>query len=587
MPTDSATVLSADGTRIAYRETGDRGAPTVVLLHGYPDTSRIWDEVAGRLAGRFHVVAYDVRGAGASGAPHGVEGYSLARLEEDFFAVADAVSPDRGVHLVGHDWGSIQGWEPVTSPGASSRIASYTSMSGPCLDHVGHWRRERRTWRPRAVRQLVRQALRSWYVGFFQVPVLPGLLWRVTRGRRFGPTLRRFEGIEPRPGHPARTLAGDGARGVKLYRANVRERLRHPRERHTDVPVQVIVATRDPWVTPSLFQGLDRWVSRLWIRSVAARHWLPRSRPELVARWVGELVDHAEGGPEAPALRRVRVSSDRRPFDDHLVVVTGAGSGIGRATALAFAEQGAAVVAADLDPATAERTAALAGSLGPAAHAYGVDVSDAEAMESFAKAVEHEHGVPDVVVNNAGVGVAGPFLDTSVEEWERVFDVNVWGVIHGSRLFGRQMVERGDGGHIVNLASAAAFVPSRTLPAYATSKAAALMLTECLRAELADEGVGVTAICPGVIDTAIASTTRFVGVTSDEADEQRRAAVRLYTRRGFTPDRVADEILRAVRADAAVVAVAPEAKVLQAIGRFTPKLARALARRNASPGGQR
>ena len=143
-----------------------------------------------------------------------------------------------------------------------------------------------------------------------------------------------------------------------------------------------------------------------------------------------------------------------------------------------------------------------------------VDVADADAMERFAKAVEHEHGVADVVVNNAGVGISGGFLDTSVDDWERVLGVNLWGVIHGSRLFARQMVDRGEGGHVVNVASAAAFVPSKVLPAYATSKSAALMLTECLRAELAGDGIGVTAICPGVIDTAIVSTTRFVGLTS-------------------------------------------------------------------------
>ena len=95
--------------------------------------------------------------------------------------------------------------------------------------------------------------------------------------------------------------------------------------------------------------------------------------------------------------------------------------------------------------------------------------------------------MPDVLVNNAGIGHSGTFLQTTEKEWQRVLDVNLWGVIHGCRAFGALMVERGRGGHIVNLASAAAYLPSKVLAAYATSKAAVLMLSDCLRAELADE----------------------------------------------------------------------------------------------------
>src|SRR5205807_1581090 len=119
-----------------------------------------------------------------------------------------------------------------------------------------------------------------------------------------------------------------------------------------------------------------------------------------------------------------------------------------------------------------------------------------EAMEQLAKAVFEDHGVVDVLVNNAGIGLAGAFLDTTVEDWRRVLDVNLWGVIHGCRLFGRQMVERGQGGHIVNVASAAGIQPSKGLPAYSTSKAAVLMLSECLRADSAGAGIGVSAIRP-------------------------------------------------------------------------------------------
>jgi NAD(P)-dependent dehydrogenase (short-subunit alcohol dehydrogenase family) len=108
---------------------------------------------------------------------------------------------------------------------------------------------------------------------------------------------------------------------------------------------------------------------------------------------------------------------------------------------------------------------------GPAAHVHLVDVADARAMEEFAATVARDHGVPDIVANNAGIGLAGSFLDTSEADWERILGVNLRGVIHGCRLFGLQMARQGTGGRIVNIASAAAFMPSRALPAYSTTKA--------------------------------------------------------------------------------------------------------------------
>jgi NAD(P)-dependent dehydrogenase (short-subunit alcohol dehydrogenase family) len=279
-----------------------------------------------------------------------------------------------------------------------------------------------------------------------------------------------------------------------------------------------------------------------------------------------------------------------RPDLGRVVLVTGAASGIGRATALAYAERGATIVAVDRDAAGAERTVELAGSLGPSGPTFRVDhaahradVSDREAMESLAKAVAERWGSPDVVVNNAGIGMAGATLDTTVEDWEHVLGVNLWGVIHGSRLFGRQMADRGEGGHIVNVASAAAWLPSRSLPAYGTTKAAVLALTGSLRAELAVHGIGVTAICPGIIDTGITRATRFVGVSGAEQDRRREATARLYRRRGFGPDRVASAIVRAVERDTPVVPVSPEAHAAQWAHRFAPRLLRRLGALEAGP----
>ncbi|TDE29127.1 SDR family oxidoreductase [Actinomadura sp. 6K520] len=546
--------VRGDGVDLAVYEQGDRSRPTVLLVHGYPDTHAVWDEVAERLAGRFHVVRYDVRGAGASSRPAGRRRYAFEYLMADMQSVLDATAPDRKVHLVGHDWGSIQSWEAVcTMP---DRFASFTSISGPCLDHAGHWMRRNLTRpAPSNLRRAAGQAARSWYIYLFQTPLLPELMWRAGFSRVFTRALELGEGIPARPGHPAKSLARDGASGTGLYRANMVRRLRRPLDRRTDVPTQVIVPTGDLFVSPHLVGGLARRVPNLSIRSVAAGHWVPRSHPDAVARWIGEHITGVQGGPlsaaESRALRGARAVEGRRAFDGSLVVVTGAGGGTGRATALAFAERGAEVVAADLDPAAARRTAELAGLIGPAGHAYAVDVSDPAAMEDFAKSVMHEHGVPDVVVNNAGTALAGSFFDQSAEDWKAALDTNIWGVIHGSRLFAAQMAERGQGGHIVNALSAAAFSPSRPLPASATGEAAALMLSERLRAELKGKGIRVGAVCaPGG-----------------------------GPRHGPGPDEVAKRIVAAVRADRAVVPVTAGARLGRAAYRVCPRLVRRLALR--------
>ena len=170
------------------------------------------------------------------------------------------------------------------------------------------------------------------------------------------------------------------------------------------------------------------------------------------------------------------------------------------------------------------------------------------------------------------------FFDTSTEDWRRVLDVNLWGVIHGCRLFGRDMVERGQGGHIVNIASAAAYQPSRVLAAYGTSKAAVLMLSESLRAELAGKGIGVSAICPGLVNTGIASAATFVGVDAEEQERRRERSSRLYGRRNYPPEKVAEAVVRAVVSNDAVVPVTPEAKGARLLSRLSPGVLRAFAR---------
>lgn len=287
--------VRGDGLDLAVWERGDSAASTVVLVHGYPDTHQVWDGVAADLAKDFHVVAYDVRGAGESDTPPDREGYDLDHLMADLSAVIEAVSPDAAVHLVGHDWGSIQGWEAITGGIHAARIVSYTSQSGPSLDHVAAWVRNRAKLDWSGLRPLLRQGARSWYTAFFQIPRVPELGWNTFVPRSFGRYLHGVEGV-PDDVEPAPTLARDGANGVNLYRQNMGGRIGNRRVRTTDVPVLLIVATKDRFVTPALLDDTGDHASSLRRVDVAAGHWFPVAEPVRFAALVRDHITDVEGG---------------------------------------------------------------------------------------------------------------------------------------------------------------------------------------------------------------------------------------------------------------------------------------------------
>jgi pimeloyl-ACP methyl ester carboxylesterase len=288
--------IDRDGVRLAVHEWGDPTASaTVLLVHGFPDCSTVWMPAAEALVDHgLHVAAHDVRGTGGSSAPADVAGYELTHLVADIKAVADAVSPDRPVHLVGHDWGSIQGWEAACSELLDGRLLSFTSISAPPFDHAGRWMRARRD--ERAFAALAKQALRSAYIPFFHVPGVQPAATRLRAGinatrNRFGEGMARREGARVDEHWPAPTFGTDLANGMQLYRANARRRLARPAQLQARVPVQLIVAVRDPWVPPSLLVGLEEIAPDLRRRHVDAGHWVIRSQPVDVAVWITEFIE--------------------------------------------------------------------------------------------------------------------------------------------------------------------------------------------------------------------------------------------------------------------------------------------------------
>ncbi len=276
------TVLASDGVRLAVYADGDpEAASTVLAVHGYPDNAAMWDPVVALLAAGHRVIRYDVRGMGRSTAPAGRAGYRLEQLAEDARAVLDATAPDRPVHLLGHDWGSVQGWYFLTSPRLAGRIASFTSISGPSLDQVRPWLLGQLTGgRPASV---LRQLAHSAYIPFFLLPVLPELAWRTG-------LLDRLLGRRP-DGSASPHALPDKLHGLELYRANLRGR-RPGRPGQIEVPVQVLAPTRDRFVGPELqLAAPARYVRQLSVRTVDAGHWLPVSRPDVVAAAVAEFIE--------------------------------------------------------------------------------------------------------------------------------------------------------------------------------------------------------------------------------------------------------------------------------------------------------
>jgi len=266
---------------------------------------------------------------------------------------------------------------------------------------------------------------------------------------------------------------------------------------------------------------------------------------------------------------------DVERLDGKTVLVTGAGSGIGRATAMLCAARGANLAICDIDQAGLAETASSARRLGREVFAQPLDVGAREQMQAFADSIHERVDAVDLLVNNAGVGLGAAFLDTELVDWDWIVAINVMGVVHGCHMFVPRMVARGRGGHVVNLSSAAGYFANPALSAYTSTKFAVLGLSEALRIELRPHRIGVTAVCPGLINTPITRTSRMRGRWADDASRER--IVRLYERRNYGPDRVAGRILRAVGRDSPVMPVTAEAWAQYVLTRLAPPLARRLA----------
>jgi NAD(P)-dependent dehydrogenase (short-subunit alcohol dehydrogenase family) len=261
-----------------------------------------------------------------------------------------------------------------------------------------------------------------------------------------------------------------------------------------------------------------------------------------------------------------------------VAVVTGAGSGIGRATALLLARHGARVHAADLNTEQVRAVVAEIEESGGSAAPHTVDVSDPAAVEDFAEKVFEAEGAVDVLHNNAGIGHAGNVEATTAEDWRRIIDVNLLGVAYGVQAFVPRMLRQGRPASVINTASQLGLMPSANTAPYCASKYGVVGLSESLNAEVSKRGIHVSAICPGIIDTAIVANSTIRG----EMQGMHENLVGFYSKHGASPDEVAEAVLRAVEKRTLIVPV-PRRQVLALylLHRLSPRLVQPIARHMA------
>lgn len=247
-----------------------------------------------------------------------------------------------------------------------------------------------------------------------------------------------------------------------------------------------------------------------------------------------------------------------------IAIVTGGGSGIGRAICTELAGHGATVVVADINREAAEVVAAELASKAGTAHAEAVDVVDSEAVAALIDATIKRHGRVDYMFNNAGVALIGEARDMSLAQWRHIVDVNLNGVLHGTTAAYARMIEQGSG-HIVNMASMAGLAPMSAGTAYSMTKHAVVGLSISLRAEAADLGVKVSVVCPGFIDTPLKKASVFLGV-------DREGLISNFPLKFHDVDHCARATLNGVRRNKAIITVTPFAKVAWLLFRLSPSL---------------
>jgi len=253
---------------------------------------------------------------------------------------------------------------------------------------------------------------------------------------------------------------------------------------------------------------------------------------------------------------------------DHWVLVTGAGAGIGRAIAVEAAQRGANLAICDIDGKRLKKTCKLLAEHDIEIVSRVVDVTDHSSVKDFASLVHESTDAVDILINNAGVAIAADILETSMEDWEFIIGVNLMGVVHFCDAFCPAMIERRQGGHVVNIASMEGFAAMAGFGAYSTTKFAVVGYTDGLRQELSEYDIGVSVVCPGVVRTELTAGMRARGDYDEGIAERIHQA---HEKSSFGPEKVASAVFAAVAANTPLRPVAPESWITYYANRLSPK----------------
>ncbi|MDB4987300.1 MAG: short-chain dehydrogenase/reductase [Myxococcaceae bacterium] len=257
-----------------------------------------------------------------------------------------------------------------------------------------------------------------------------------------------------------------------------------------------------------------------------------------------------------------------KKLTDRTAVVTGAGSGIGRATSVLLAQRGCRLALADIQEEGLAETARLVRELGRPVTTHKVDVSDKARMQEFATEVVDAHGGVHILINNAGVAVVANFKDHSLEDFEWLMGINFWGVVYGCKFF-LPHLSLAEEGHIVNISSLFGLMGIPQQTSYCSSKFAVRGFSESLRIELASSNVGVTSVHPGGIATRIVADARLSG---DAQDPKAHARMVKSFKKMMPPSEAALCILRGIERNKPRVLITRESYIADVMKRLSPAL---------------
>lgn len=302
--TETLRVKSFD-VELAVTHYTNPGKPTLLFLHGFPDCQKTWDHQVAGLKGHYAIVTFDMRGVSDSTWSGQRHSYRIPRLLEDIEAVINATVGEQGkVHLVGHDWGSVIGWSFICDPYYSTRVLSYSSMSGPHLGLMLDWvRANLLSGQPKRIARALKQAAFSWYVYLFNLPWIPERLFK-SAGKPIWHRALTLNGVDKDDDYLNQSpeqIADICVNAINLYRQNPLNPPPVPGRHSIKTPVQLIIPKEDNFISDQLFEFYDDYVIDLQRHPIQGKHWAHHSHKNEFNQTIDRFVTQIENNQQTEA----------------------------------------------------------------------------------------------------------------------------------------------------------------------------------------------------------------------------------------------------------------------------------------------